>query len=561
MLFEKIKMSIMEAGLNVQNAAENAWIGAKVACSPVKPLDTSSVDSKGCESEKKCEEEYEVEPSGESLFSRMMSGNPGFTIKDKQQKEANKKNDVKDVKSEVKADEKKTETKNDVKDDKSEVKADEKKTETKNDVKDTKSEKKTKTEVKNENKGADRMNWTSNHIKDNASEKINLADIVGNFVKKTDVDMGVQSPVNMYDGFQQFVQPVQMPNYQQPVMNQQPAQMPNYQQPIVNNQPVQMPVYQQPVQQYPYNQPQPNARYMHKVDEPVMQNANPKIVKAKPDDVECNIDLGITVKPEEKNITYKIVDEEAYDQIDTVNEVEKVSKFDNSEVINKYPNLHLDEVEKIALDKGCQVKMTERKSISGMPIGLIDCFTSVDDAYAVKKSFTIDTGNIIDRRAKVFPEIVQYGYEKLQAYPLKVRSNNKEDKKQVFNKEIFENIFVGGIDSLPERGLYSPERRELNQVVDLMSMPTKDMTSDDRKAVMKRLEDAYKSGVFTTSEYYKNTNHAFRFMFKDNSYNKNTKTFTLINTAPLFFNGPYNSASKILINFGVNGKTTVSVMK
>ena len=83
MLFEKIKMSIMEAGLNVQNAAENAWISAKVACSPVKP--TSSVDSKGCESEKKCEEEYEVEPSGESLFSRMMSGNPGFNIKDKQQ--------------------------------------------------------------------------------------------------------------------------------------------------------------------------------------------------------------------------------------------------------------------------------------------------------------------------------------------------------------------------------------------------------------------------------------------------------------------------------------------
>lgn len=539
MLFENLKMAVMEAGLNLQNAAENAYISAKVACTPVQPLkkQTSSEDSKGCESEKKSEDDYEVKPSGESLFSRVISGNPGFDIK-KQPKEENKDN-VKDVKSEEKKNEKKSDNKSES---------------SKNDVKD-KSKSETKTEA-NENisKDADRS-WESTHIKDTPIDgNINIMKMIHTINEDAGVNMGFQSPVDGYaGGFNQFVQPQQ--NYQQQAMNHQPSQqMPNYQQP--------------PIQQYPYNNVQqqpgyaymPNAAYMHRSDAPKVQNPNnQKPLKATPDKIDSNINLNLHVTPEEKDVAYKIVDK---DVIKNANiPAQEPAQIDNSEVINKYPNLHLDEVENIATEKGCQIKMIERKSVSGMPIGLIDCFTSCNDAYAAKKSFTIDTGNIIDRRVKLFPEILQYGYERLQAYPLKVRSNNKEDKKQVFNKEIFENIFVGGVDSLPDRGLYSPERRELNQVVDLISMPTKDMTADDRKAVMKRLEDAYKSGVFTTSNYYKNTNHAFRFMFKDNSYNKNTKTFTLINTAPLFYNGPYSSSSKILVNFGVNGKTTVSVMK
>lgn len=558
MLFENLKMAVMEAGLNLQNAAENACIHAKVACTPVQPLknQASSEDSKGCESEKKSEDEYEVTPSGESLFSRVISGNPGFNIK-KQPKEEN--DNVKDTKSESKSD--------DVKDTKSEEKKNEKKSDktesSKSDVKDTKSE--TKTEAK-ENSGANRS-WESTHIKDKPIDgNINIMNMINAINEDAGVNMGFQSPVGGYvEGFNQFVQPQQ--NYQQPIMNQQPSQqIPNYQQPV--NQ--QMPNYQQPpIQQYPYNnvQPQqpgyntymPNAAYMHKSDAPVQQPNNQRPPKAAPDKVDSNINLNLHVTPEEKDVKYKIAEQDAIKNANIP--TQEPVQIDNSEVIKKYPNLHLDEIEKIATEKGCKIKMIERKSVSGMPIGLIDCFTSYNDVYAAKKSFSIDTGNIIDRRAKLFPEILQYGYERLQAYPLKVRSNSKEDKKQVFNKEIFENIFVGGVDTLPDRGLYSPERRELNQAVNLISMPTKDMTADDRKAVMKRLEDAYKAGVFNVSNYYKNSNHEFRFMFKDNSYNKNTKTFTLINTAPLFYNGPYNSTSKILINFGVNGKTTVSVMK
>ncbi len=542
MLFDSIK----ELALHAQNAVENACISAKVAMGPTKSYDEigSTDNSKGCESDNN-EAKASIDntdtlphPSKKSVLDYFRESAPEV--------------DIIDI-FEFNSEKEKKETQTQETSKKEETKVTKPKEEKKQTTKETKTVSSEPDEKAS--KGADRVDWKSNPISEPSVQDghIDLYKVCENLNKMGSIDMGFQNPVQQplyqQQGYQQFMGG-QQPVMQQPIMQQQ---VPPMQQPM---NPIQQPVmYQgfQPIIQQGAQQP------MHRVDENKPQQTQKQKPQKQTDKIDSNIDLHVDVLPEEKDVHVTAVDPSVVElgkKIIQNTPIEVTAKYDNSVVKTKYP--YLQDVENVALKNGCQVKMMERIGANGNSVGLIDVYTEVNDIVAEKKSFTIDTGNIIDKRIKVFPVILECGYEKYQAYPLKDRSKDKNDKQMVFNEELFKNIFVGGVDSLPDRGMYSPERRELNRIVDLISMPTKDMSSSDRKDVMARLEKAYKSGAFTSSNYYKSGGHAFRFRFKEGSFNKNTKTFTLVSTAPLYYNGPYFSKCLITAAFGTGDELKVT---
>lgn len=543
--------SIREFALHAQNAIGNACISAKVAMSPTKSYDEigSTDNSKGCGSD-----------NNEAKASINIDTLPHPTKKNPAELYRETFSEVydrifetrEDIEFRLREKKKKKQAQETLK------KEETKETHPKEEKKQATKETKTASSKPDEkvSKGADRVDWKSNPISEPSVQDghIDLYKVCENLNKMGSIDMGFQNPVQQplyqQQGYQQFMGG-QQPVMQQPIM--QPQQVPHMQQPM---NPIQQPVmYQgfQPIMQQGVQQP------MHRVDENKSQQTQKQKPQKQTDKIDSNIDLHVDVLPEEKDVHVTAVDPSVVElgkKIIQNTPIEVTAKYDNSVVKTKYP--YLQDVENVALKNGCQVKMMERIGANGNSVGLIDVYTEVNDIVAEKKSFTIDTGNIIDKRIKVFPVILECGYEKYQAYPLKDRSKDKNDKQMVFNEELFKNIFVGGVDSLPDRGMYSPERRELNRIVDLISMPTKDMSSSDRKEVMARLEKAYKSGAFTSSNYYKSGGHAFRFRFKEGSFNKNTKTFTLVSTAPLYYNGPYFSKCLITAAFGTGDELKVT---
>lgn len=541
MLFDSIK----ELALHAQNAVENACISAKVAMSPAKSYDEigSTDNSKGCESDNN---EAKASINNTDTLPRPTTKSPIELYRESISKVYDRIFVIdEDFESKPKEEKKETQTQETSK--KEETKETQPKEEKKQTVKETKTVSGKPDEKAS--KGADRVDWRSNPISEPSVQDghIDLYKVCENLNKMSgSIDMGFQNPVQQplyqQQGYQQFM------GEQQPVMHQpimQPQQVSPMQQP--------MNPIQQPVMQQGFQQP------MHRVDENKPQQPQKQKPQKQTDKIDGNIDLHVDILPEEKDVHVTAVDPSVVElgkKIIQNTPIEVTAKYDNSVVKTKYP--YLQDVEDVALKNGCQVKMMERIGANGNSVGLIDVYTEVNDIVAEKKSFTIDTGNIIDKRIKIFPVILYYGYEKYQAYPLKDRSKDKNDKQMVFNEELFKNIFVGGVDSLPDRGMYSPERRELNGIVDLISMPTKDMSSSDRKEVMARLEKAYKSGAFTSSNYYKSGGHAFRFKFKEGSFNKNTKTFTLVSTAPLYYNGPYFSKCTITAAFGTGDELKVT---
>lgn len=313
---------------------------------------------------------------------------------------------------------------------------------------------------------------------------------------------------------------------------------------------VQQPTYQQQAaQQNPAFSQQPP---LHRVDAP------PKVIQPKPPRAEADqVEVSDTnvaqafVDPNKRN---KVVRDQHPDLIqkDTPHIADKPSEqlYDNRDLITAYP--YLGEIQNIALKHHIQLKMQHLGYAANPMIqtGMILCyaFNEGSNTFNEYKSFTIDTGVIIDRRPKLFKGIVMNGFEDMQAYAIQL--NDKTNKNKVnFNAELFEKIFVGGIAMLDDKGMYSPQYRALNKFVDLSTMPTKLMNGERRKAVQDRLMKAMNAGVFEKAlrEYAPNS----RFEFKENSYNKDRGTFILTNYGvPIAFNGPVANTIPVEITFG-----------
>ena len=312
----------------------------------------------------------------------------------------------------------------------------------------------------------------------------------------------------------------------------------------------QIPMGQQFVQQPNYTHPQQPP--LHRVDAP------PKVIQPKPpraeaDQVEVtnmNVAQGF-VDPAKKN---KVVKDQHPDLIQKetphISDIPSEQMYDNTKIIASVP--FMGEIQTIALKHHIQLKM-EILGYSmnpSIPTGMILCYAFNDgtNTFNEYKSFTIDPGEIIDRRPKLFKGIMNHGFEDAQAYPVMLTDKTNKSK-NTFNTELFEKIFTGGIGMLDDKGMYSPQYRALNKFVDLATMPTKLMNGERRKAVQDRLMKAMQAGVFEKAlkEYAPNS----RFEFKDNSYNKERGFFVLTNfNVPICFNGPVMSTTPIEITFG-----------
>lgn len=293
----------------------------------------------------------------------------------------------------------------------------------------------------------------------------------------------------------------------------------------------------------------------HKVDVPIKEK--PQVKKADEDKVNVDLEkINVETNPPKKPPFWPSVVSNELPKADKPEQQEMVSKFDNSYLKDKFR--YLADIEEIALRCGVQVQMLERLGVNGMPSGLISCVVFTGESYPnVFKGFTIDTGVIIDRRAKVFPAILEYGYEDLQAYPVlipKQEKGAKQKSKNVINERLFVDLFIGGINNLNEKdGMYTSDYLRLNKFVALISMPTNNMNGDIRKSVRNRLKAAMDAGVFEEALKH-DPNSRWRF----DSFDRATRSFVLTNAGtPYRFGQKVSSSKRVDISFGPTGKTSI----
>lgn len=296
----------------------------------------------------------------------------------------------------------------------------------------------------------------------------------------------------------------------------------------------------------------------HKVDNPTPAKPATK-KKAEADNVNVALDaISVETTPRPpKELPEGIVS--ALPQAQPIEEEPAKPLYDNTAITSKYT--YMGKIEKLALEHGAQIQMTKKLTPNGEDSGLINCFVYTPESYKpnIAKCFTIDTGSIIDHRAKLFPIIIESGYECYPCYPVLVPKDTDDGRKgkNVLNEKMFNDIFVGGVQMLPNRFMYTPELVRLNQYVALITMPTNNMNKETRTIVRDRLLRAVNEGVF--EEALKHDPYS-RFRFVPGKYNKKTLEFTLSNKGvPYRFGGTCKSTKEIEIAFG-DGNTVVNVM-
>lgn len=294
----------------------------------------------------------------------------------------------------------------------------------------------------------------------------------------------------------------------------------------------------------------------HKVDNP----PKPKTEVKKAEPAKVDVDLDLMVKPDVKEPTVR----KTPDMIQELPKAEAAptpeAKFDNSELISQYK--YLGDIERVARECGAQVKYDMRPGSNGKPSGLITCLTfTANDVNRPNpyKSFTIDTGKIIDRRAKILiGDPTMMAYEDMQMYLILVSPKDSEErsksKNNVFNEKLFKDLFTGGYQALEPSRMYTKDLLELNKYVALITMPTNNMNSDSRKAVRNRLLAAAKADVFKKA-LERDPKARFRF----DKYDKETKAFILTTAGtPYRFCGPCMAMKTIKLEFRADGTTALS---
>lgn len=265
----------------------------------------------------------------------------------------------------------------------------------------------------------------------------------------------------------------------------------------------------------------------HKVDYPNIQKNKP--VKNPPEVIESNIPT--LVQPEQ---AYPKIDAK---DINIVTDVEKTdttivkkSIFDNSMMISKYP--FLGTIEQIAVDNGYQICFNMKANGTNM----IECHVCDQNSNEIMvKSFTIDNGNIIDGRKKIFPVITD-AYESYTAYALFAASGN--DTKNI-NAELIKSLIIGGPQAVTQKPLFNQQYIDLNKVVALITIPGKRLKKDERKYIQSRLMD-----VLVRTDVLKK--YVGRTRFRVASFDNGTITL-ISNGVPLNYGGHILSADNVTI--------------
>lgn len=300
----------------------------------------------------------------------------------------------------------------------------------------------------------------------------------------------------------------------------------------------------------------------HKVDQPPQP---PKPPKAEPD--QARVDLGgihVETNPPQPPRQWPPVVSGPLPNAEHVDPAAQPRKFDNSEITKKFA--YMADIERVAATNGIQLEMHFRMAPDGHSSDGLITVVAYNDGNPKPnplKGFTIDCGMIIDRRAKMFPVILPFGFEQYQAYPVLLRKEEKDKEKEkgksksknVFNEELFDAWFKGGVQALrPEWGMYTQDYLALNQCVALITMPTNNMDGTKRKEMRDRLLAAMKVGVFK-----KAVEMAPGSRFRVESYDKKTGAFVLTNEGvPIGYDGPIQNGGKIAkIAFKADGNTDV----
>ena len=217
-------------------------------------------------------------------------------------------------------------------------------------------------------------------------------------------------------------------------------------------------------------------------------------------------------------------------------------------------------IEKIANSFGYKIEVkTQCWANSNMPTGMLEIITfNKDNAMVPDKSFTIDTGCIIDRRRKLIAGINMGNtcYEMMPIYEVKIKDPNS--KKKVLDEQLIKSIFSGGLNSIHKREMYDPRLKELNRIVDLSTIGN--CPSDIKHEITSRLENAY----FNTSVFKDvlENNRGAAFRFRISSVNPATHEFELsMDNGTCFFGIPNQGIiKKYSIRFKSNGTCEVTAL-
>ena len=174
-----------------------------------------------------------------------------------------------------------------------------------------------------------------------------------------------------------------------------------------------------------------------------------------------------------------------------------VSRFDNSEAIALYPVM--GEIEALANSCNVDIAMSVIRDNLKNPIGFIDCNSHVNGIPVAQKHFIVDMGNIIDFRVKMFPDQQYSGIANIENLtPYFVYQENRNDKqKKRLNVDMFKSYFLGGEMNITDKPAYSKKYMDLHKVLDLRTLNTKGMRTEDRKFIQNLMVEHLENGFFT----------------------------------------------------------------
>ena len=287
----------------------------------------------------------------------------------------------------------------------------------------------------------------------------------------------------------------QTSEFQQPMPQVMPEQPPmgyyghSPYQPMYSQQPV--------IQQNPNYNPQqvapnytPSQSVIHKVDEA------PKPKKAPPaeDKVEHNLE-----KIQIDNLKKPPVVKQQPEIIQLLEPVAPVDNtvtnmYDNTEIANKYTKIPLLEIQAIANLNSCSVKFEEYPHEGIISVSTFDHMVGQPVA---PKSFCIDTGMIIDKRAKLIGTNPVFNAELMleQAPIYELFSNSPNSNKKVLDTKMINDIFVAGLLNVTKKEMYSENYKALNMKLALITLPTKGLNKEERNSlqdyIVKMDQDGY----------------------------------------------------------------------
>ena len=172
-----------------------------------------------------------------------------------------------------------------------------------------------------------------------------------------------------------------------------------------------------------------------------------------------------------------------------------VNMYDNSEIANKYTKIPLLEIQAIANLNACSVKFEEYPHEGIISVATFDHMVGQPVA---PKSFCIDTGMIIDKRAKLIGTNPVFNQETMleQAPMYELFSNAPNGNKKMLDTKMINDIFVAGMMNVTKKEMYSESYKALNMKLALITLPTKGLNKEERNSLQDYIVKMDQDGYF-----------------------------------------------------------------